>query len=250
MERKYYLRGLGIGIAVTAIIMGIALSGDKAMTDDEIIARARELGMVENTVLTDIDDETGGEENADAQDETGGIEGAAQSKQENPESKAPAADEKDQEEETAANGEEGENSMTAPEAGETDTAGDGQGAVDAGNEPDVTVPVREEEQDTPVGKADVETDNAASEEQAANRPEDNGSTGNTSAAVKTITINHGDGSYTVARKLADVGVVMSADTFDSFLCQNGYDKRLRTGTFSIPADASDEQIARIVTGAE
>ena len=72
----------------------------------------------------------------------------------------------------------------------------------------------------------------------------------TSATVKTITISHGDGSYTVARKLADVGVVTSADSFDTFLCQNGYDKRLRTGTFSIPADASDEQIARIVTGAE
>ena len=72
----------------------------------------------------------------------------------------------------------------------------------------------------------------------------------TSAAVKTITVKSGDGSYTVAKKLADVGVVTSAETFDTFLCQNGYDKRLRTGTFSIPADASDEQIARIVTGAE
>ena len=68
--------------------------------------------------------------------------------------------------------------------------------------------------------------------------------------VKTITVNSGDGSYTVARKLADAGVVTSAENFDEYLCSNGYDKRLRTGTFSIPADAGDEQIARIVTGAE
>ena len=27
MEKKYYFRGLGLGIIVTAVIMGIALSG-------------------------------------------------------------------------------------------------------------------------------------------------------------------------------------------------------------------------------
>ena len=35
MERKYYLRGLGLGIVMTAIIMGVALSGNKTMTDEE-----------------------------------------------------------------------------------------------------------------------------------------------------------------------------------------------------------------------
>ena len=72
----------------------------------------------------------------------------------------------------------------------------------------------------------------------------------TSAAVKKITVNSGDGSHTVAQKLADAGVIISAQSFDDYLCRYGYDKKLRTGTFSIPADASDEQIARIVTGAE
>ena len=57
MERKYYLRGLGIGIVVTAIIMGIATSGKRGMTDEEIIARAKELGMVENTVLSEKTEE-------------------------------------------------------------------------------------------------------------------------------------------------------------------------------------------------
>lgn len=48
MKLKYYLRGLGIGIICTAIIMGIALSGNKkeTMTDTEIIERARLMGMV------------------------------------------------------------------------------------------------------------------------------------------------------------------------------------------------------------
>lgn len=47
MKLKIYLRGLGIGIAVTALILGISYSNKKEMSDAEIIARAKELGMVE-----------------------------------------------------------------------------------------------------------------------------------------------------------------------------------------------------------
>lgn len=48
MKLKYYLRGLGVGIICTAVIMGIALSGKEKekLTDAEIIERARLLGMV------------------------------------------------------------------------------------------------------------------------------------------------------------------------------------------------------------
>ena len=47
MKLKYYLRGLGIGIIVTTIILMIAYSGNKTEpTDAEIIARAEKLGMV------------------------------------------------------------------------------------------------------------------------------------------------------------------------------------------------------------
>ncbi|MBR3770760.1 MAG: hypothetical protein IKL07_00670 [Clostridium sp.] len=47
MKLKYYLRGLGIGIIITTIILMIANSGyKKELTDEEIIARAERLGMV------------------------------------------------------------------------------------------------------------------------------------------------------------------------------------------------------------
>ncbi|WP_099468848.1 hypothetical protein [Konateibacter massiliensis] len=47
MKFKYYLRGLGIGIVVTALLAGIANgSGKKEMTTEQIIIRAQELGMV------------------------------------------------------------------------------------------------------------------------------------------------------------------------------------------------------------
>ncbi len=48
MKLKFYLRGLGIGVVVTALLMGYTGGKQKmmAMTDEQIIARAEELGMV------------------------------------------------------------------------------------------------------------------------------------------------------------------------------------------------------------
>ena len=190
MERKYYLRGLGIGIVVTAIIMGIATSGKRGMTDEEIIARAKELGMVENTVLSEKTEE---EAETEADVDIANAEDATEK----------SAIEETKKPETST--EQKQNTTEETKKPETST----------------------ERQTTADKKEDI-----------------------TSAVVKTITVNSGDGSYTVAKKLAEAGVVTSAENFDTYLCQNGYDKKLRTGNFSIPADASDEQIARIVTGAE
>ena len=55
MNLKYYLRGLGIGIIVTALIMGIVTGGKgKALSDEEIIKRAEQLGMtMESDVLSE-----------------------------------------------------------------------------------------------------------------------------------------------------------------------------------------------------
>lgn len=234
MERKYYLRGLGLGIAMTAIIMGVALPGNKTMTDEEIIARAKELGMVEeNTVLSDMDDENMEE---DADDGNTDVQDAG--RQQEPveaEPNVPVSDD------TVTSENENENEETA-DLEEDDTTGDGTDEIvdGADDEPEDITSVTDNEETVLPQQQEREND----------KPQEDANTIITSAAIKTITVNSGDGSYTVARKLADVGVVTSAESFDTFLCQNGYDKRLRTGTFSIPADASDEQIARIVTGAE
>lgn len=57
MKLKYYLRGLGIGMVVTALILGISFSNRQeqaaqTMTDDQIRERAAELGMVDSSELT------------------------------------------------------------------------------------------------------------------------------------------------------------------------------------------------------
>ncbi len=244
MERRYYLRGLGVGIAVTAVIMGVMTSRDAKMTDREVIARAKELGMVESTVLLDENDEaSNGEEGADADNET--------------------------EEEAGAAGEDPAGDGTVPDAGEEAGGKDANEAVDVtgtGAEDDRSgseagdLPENEDTGEPDTDDADRQTaadggqepesaeEDAGQEDKVTSEEEKKALI--TSAAVKKITVNSGDGSHTVAQKLADAGVIISAQSFDDYLCRYGYDKKLRTGTFSIPADASDEQIARIVTGAE
>ena len=50
MKRKYYMRGLGLGILITAILCAVALPKQtKPMTDEEVIARAEALGYVKAT---------------------------------------------------------------------------------------------------------------------------------------------------------------------------------------------------------
>ena len=54
MRIKYYLKGLGIGMIVATLLMGIATKDSSAMTDEEIKAKAKELGMVEQKTLSDV----------------------------------------------------------------------------------------------------------------------------------------------------------------------------------------------------
>lgn len=54
MKLKCYLRGLGLGILVTAALFLCAGAANKqSMTDEQIIKRAKELGMVDNQYLSD-----------------------------------------------------------------------------------------------------------------------------------------------------------------------------------------------------
>lgn len=185
MKLKYYMRGLGIGIAVTALLMGVAFSGHKeTMTDEEIRQRALEMGMV--------DDESG----------------------------VLAKDLKMDEDEAALE----ENDLEEPEEIREPQVSDNRVKEETG-------PAQEEE-----------PANAAEEANVAEEP----TNPETVEEMVIITVNSGDGSRTVSNKLKQAGLIENADTYDSFLCQHGYDKRLASGAHEIPAGASDEEIANIL----
>lgn len=221
MERRYYLRGLGLGILITAIIMGAAQRGSKEMSDEEVRQRARELGMIENTVLSEpvAEPETDAEQaetDLAAAEEKSEEAAPADTEPVTEDMQEAAADEQDTQEQTDA--EDSQEQADAVDAQAEPEQADAQTAL-------------EEETEQSTG-AQSETKTAASGE------------------AQIFTIDKGDSSVSVAQKLEQAGLISSAASYDRFLCDNGYDKKIRAGEYTIPADAGDEQIARIITGME
>lgn len=165
MKLKYYLRGLGIGILVTALIMGFTTRDSRPLTDAEIKAAAAELGMVESDSLRLAD---------------------------LPQEPTPTPE-------------------ITPEPEAT---------------PEVTPEPTEEPENT--SEAATETTQE-------------------SGADISLTVSAGSGSRTVCNRLEEAGVITDAAEFDKYLCDKGYSKRICVGTFEIPADASWEEIAKIIT---
>jgi len=233
MEKKYYLRGLGLGIVVTAIIMGIALphsTKTREMTDDEVIARAKELGMTEDTRLLEPTEEEPEEADAaEAQEAPVKKDIAVKAEAEAQKKDTAAADISVQID--TADGTEQKPTVDTPAPVQTTTS--------------ATSSKAEPKRDT---NEMTKQDDDANAESAESEEEEEEEERNTKSITKSITIASGDGSYTVAKKLEEAGVVSSASAYDTYLCGHGYDKRLRPGTFQIPAGATDEQIAKIVTG--
>lgn len=230
MELKYYLRGLGLGIVVTAVIMGLALSGKRTMTDEEVIARAKTLGMVENTESMLLSD-AAAQEDDEAQEAEETEQVADPAEQEPQEA---VTEEAVMEENSQADVSEGDNTEEE-DSEDTQAVTSAQKSDPAEQDAEEAADAKQPETDA----SETQTEQAAAETESTDNQQE-----------VTITIVSGDSSYSVAKKLADAGIVLTAESYDAYLCANGYDKKLRTGTFTIPKTASDEQIARIVTGME
>ena len=228
MNLKYYLRGLGIGIIVTALIMGFGTSGRKeTLSSEEIKERAKALGMTEErTVLSDTI--TGQQMNSEGEGDLEEPEAAATS---TPTSQPVATPTPSATEEPVA--------TPTPSATEEPIATPS---------PDKTVePTKEPTPSATIEPAAVPT----AEPTAVPKGKPVEAEGAVQSSEKiSIQVNSGDGSLTVCKKLEEAGLVASASEFDSYLYQNGYDKRLGTGTFEIPANADQEQIARILARME
>ena len=82
----------------------------------------------------------------------------------------------------------------------------------------------------------------------AQRPEETETLQPETAPEVSVTIQPGDSSVTVSRMLAEAGLVEDAEAFDRYLCDNGYSKSLRIGTYQIEPGTGEEEIAEIITG--
>lgn len=186
MKKKYFVRGLGIGIIFGALIMLAAYmtSGKGSISDDEVIKRAQELGMVKQSEYVLESDVTSEETTAEQTTEAA---------TEKVTTEAPPTTEK------------------ATEAATTEAA-----------------------------TTEKATTEAATTEAATTEHSD-------TTTKATIKVSGGMSSETISSLLEDAGLVDSASEFNSFLVQNGYDKKLETGSFDITGGMTYEEIAKILT---
>ena len=260
MKLKYYLRGMGIGIILTAIVMGFALGGRKAtISDAEVIQRAKELGMIEagTGVLTQYTGEAGTDN--DKTDTSSSDTTLDQAGEEIP-----------QEVDQTVTGTDKSVSEVAGEAqeGQDQTTEEG-GSEGQSSDDDAQGSAEEEVKETDIASETTETQKT--EETAASSPEETATssatetvsaepenvaeqetaaadtTVNSSVAGKTVSIPGGLGSESVAAILEREGLVDSASSFNRYLVENRIDRIIRSGVKTIPDGASYEQIADIIT---
>lgn len=219
MKLKYYLRGIGIGMIVTTVVLMIAFAvhKDQPLSDDEIRARAAELGMVmaedvsASDKLSDNNEESGqadgeqsaSEEAADAETPKSEAEASKETKDEQPNAaKEAEKQEKDDPKDAAASGKFDKNSSDKeqPDAEQSDE-----------------------------GQSDKDQPQTEVVEQV------------------EITIVGGEYSDAVCKKLKKAGVIDDVEAFNKYLSKKGYDNLIQPGTYVVPLGADYATVAKLIT---
>lgn len=229
MNLKYYLRGLGVGIVVTSLILGIGLGSRKeTLSNEEIKERARELGMVEESVTV--------------------AEAAAQKEEEAQEAEvAPVPEENAESDaepivsaEPEVSSEPAVSTGAAPEVSSEPVVSTGA-APEASEEPNVSAASEPVASTAPEAGATPE----AGVKPVADEAEEDSETAPEKEIVD-ITINPGEGSYVISQKLEQSGLIDDAAEYDAYLCDNGYHTKLRAGVHKIPMGSTREEIAKLL----
>lgn len=204
MRLKYQLRGLGIGIVITAaLLMGFSDKGDAADKTDDM------------TAMESIEAETAQEE----------------SRQTIPEVSTQDWIEDNAEDSNA----EGNNEETQEAVTQEMSVSEEETAVDVEAEN-----ASEQEQTSEmVMEADKQEEMKAEETEAG---ESESETEHTDAVI--IKIVSGDDSGTVARKLQVAGLIENASEYDAYLMQHGFDKKISVGTVEIEKGSTWLEIAQ------
>lgn len=231
MNLKYYLRGLGVGIVVTSLILGIGLGSRKeTLSNEEIKERARALGMVEEPVTVA---EAAAQQEEEAQEAEATVTTV-------PEENAEGDAETIVSAETEVSSEPAVSTGTSPEASE-------EPKVSAASEPEASEEPNASAASEPAASTAPEAGAApeAGVKPVANEAEEDSGTAPTKEIVD-ITINPGEGSYTISSKLEQSGLIDDASEYDAYLCDNGYHTKLRAGVHKIPMGSTREEIAKLL----
>jgi hypothetical protein len=216
---KYYLRGCGLGIILTVLVLGISLAlRGGVMTDEKVIARAGELGMVMPGDL-------------DSGESVAGTE----------------ALESTQMQETTQASEELNGTEVNDDADETDAG------AETADESQATSVVSRVMASAPADTADTsgttasETSSESVDTAESEEAPDPEKTSDSGKSV-TVRVKKGDVCREVAEKLERKGLISDAEGFRKYMQKKGYDNRICIGSFTIKQGMTYEEIAKILVG--
>lgn len=222
MKLKYYMRGIGLGLVLSVLLYSMVIIPKYKMTDDEVMERAKELGMsMPEGEDVDLSALTG----------TPAPEGETTPEPGTPEPSRPEAPSRP--EGPSGIPEPAKPDISAPSAlpdPPVSPAGPAQ-AVDSGME--ATQPpgaVKPGEPTQPAATVPQEPTKAA-----------------VADGKVSITVVLGMNSDEFAGMVQKAGLVEDAKDFDEYLMANGYAKELRAGTYRIAVGATYQEIAERVT---
>ena len=223
---KYYLRGVGTGLAAAVLLLGLSGVNQKV----EALERQKDNPKATESFSSGQGSENTVVESGTSYETTDGTE--PEGTIETSESNATI--------ETSES-----NSTTESSESNSTTESSESGATTETSESDSTTETSESmEHSSDSTEATESTETSTSESTEASQQ--GGQVAQDGDYV--LTIYRGYSSWTVAKILAQESIVDDAKAFDDYLCRNGYDKRIRVGSFVIPEGSDEATIAKIITG--
>lgn len=254
MNIRNYLKGIGVGIIVASLVLIIAGKfNNKAMSDEDVIKRAKELGMVESTTLTQPSANNGLANTSDTQVVSDDKSTVTDDSNESKDSTDIADDKSLTSTDNANNSKDSNGNADNKTVNASDT--DSKSNSDSKTTDDKTANTSDSDSKTSDDKSTDTTSNNADKNTSDNNSSnvDNKTSNVTDKTVKStdtvsVEVKSGMSSESAAAAVKDAGLVDDDIEFNKYLCANGYDKRLRVGQYDIPKGSDFDTIAKYLCG--
>ena len=211
MRLKYFLRGVGIGILVTTIILTATHASERRMSDSEVIDRAIELGM---SFSASHSGQQSGTEEASTDESSTGQETSGDD----------VTDDLQHDGET-------ETEMGSQSPSETVSESTSDGEASPGKESEAVTGMTTQAITETTTELTTENNNAGSAAGVMNNK-----------VTCTINITKGMSSRTVCDMLKQNGIIEDAADFDRYLIKTGYDDKIRVGEVEVNSGMTYEEL--------
>lgn len=213
MRLKYFLRGVGIGILVTTIILTATHASERRMSDSEVIDRAIELGM---SFSASHSGQQSGTEEASSDESSTGQETSGDD----------VTDDLQHDGET-----ETEMGSQSPSETVSESTSDGEASPGKESEAVTGMTTKAITETTETTETTTENNNAGSAAGVMNNE-----------VTCTINITKGMSSRTVCDMLKQNGIIEDAADFDRYLIKTGYDDKIRVGEVEVNSGMTYEEL--------